>query len=35
MTTTINADGLVVTVIASSFSALTIAVNLKKLDKKN
>ncbi len=35
MTTTTNADGLTVRVLAKSFAALTTHVNLKKLDKKN
>jgi hypothetical protein len=34
MTTTVNADGQTINVIAKSFAALTTAVNLKKLDKK-
>lgn len=34
MTTTVNADGQPVVVIAKSFAALTTAVNLKKLDRK-
>jgi hypothetical protein len=33
-TTTVNADGQTIRVIADSFAALTTAVNLKKLDKK-